>query len=211
MKFMKKILCYGDSNTFGFVPETCGRYDKNIRWSGRLGELLKTDFKVIEEGMNNRTGFFKNPIGLKQSGGEYLSIYLQNHRDIDVCILSLGTNDAQIFYNLDNESTKFGLQNLIDSIREANSSTKIVIVPPVKITENILHSGFSLMFNADSINKILDVFYVFEEVAKQQGCYYFDFNKFVSLSETDGLHYSTESHKIIADKLAEFILEITKF
>ena len=86
---MKKILCYGDSNTFGFIPETCGRYAKNERWSGILSEILP-NFEIIEEGMNNRTGFFKNPEGLKQSGGEYLPIFLQNRRDINICILAVG-------------------------------------------------------------------------------------------------------------------------
>ena len=205
---MKKILCYGDSNTFGFIPKICGRYDKNTRWSGRLSELLKDNYEVIEEGMNNRTGFFKNPEGLKQSGGEYLSIYLQNHKDIDICILALGTNDAQFFYNLDRKSAELGLMNLISAIREVNSDTKIVIVPPVKITENILHSGFAMMFNSDSIEKIREVFEVFKIVADKENCYYFDFNEIVSPSQEDGIHYSEASHKIIADKLSEYILKI---
>lgn len=205
---MKKILCYGDSNTFGFIPKICGRYDKNTRWSGRLSELLKDNYEVIEEGMNNRTGFFKNPEGLKQSGGEYLSIYLQNHKDIDICILALGTNDAQFFYNLDRKSAELGLMNLISAIREVNSDTKIVIVPPVKITENILYSGFAMMFNSDSIEKIREVFEVFKIVADKENCYYFDFNEIVSPSQEDGIHYSEASHKIIADKLSEYILKI---
>ena len=66
---MKKILCFGDSNTFGFNPETGARFDKNSRWSGILASLLFPEYEIIEEGMNNRTGFFKNPEGLKQSGG----------------------------------------------------------------------------------------------------------------------------------------------
>ena len=135
---MKKILCYGDSNTYGFIPETCTRYDKNSRWSGILSQYMNGDFEILEEGMNNRTGFFKNPEGLKQSGGEYLPIYLQNHRDIDICILNLGTNDAQFFYNLDKQNCKSGIENLIKSVKEANQNTKIIIVPPVKITQNIL-------------------------------------------------------------------------
>ena len=132
---MKKILCYGDSNTYGFNPETGGRYDKTTRWSGILSDLLKENYEIIEAGMNNRTGFFKNPEGLKQSGGEYLSIYLQNHKDIDICILNLGTNDAQIFYPLDNETTRKGLQNLASEIKNTNPQTKIIIIPPVKITQ----------------------------------------------------------------------------
>lgn len=205
---MKKILCYGDSNTFGFIPENCKRYDKDSRWSGILSEILKENYQVIEEGMNNRTGFFKNPEGLKQSGGEYLSVFLQNHRNLDICIISLGTNDAQFFYNLDENSTKNGLQNLIDSVREVNIKTNIIIVPPVKITENILHSGFSMMFNRESIDKINKVFPNFEQIAKENNCLYFDFNQITSPAQKDGLHYTKESHTIIANKLAEFILAI---
>lgn len=205
---MKKILCYGDSNTFGFIPENCKRYDKDSRWSGILSEILKENYQVIEEGMNNRTGFFKNPEGLKQSGGEYLSVFLQNHRNLDICIISLGTNDAQFFYNLDENSTKNGLRNLIDSVREVNIKTNIIIVPPVKITENILHSGFSMMFNRESIDKINKVFPIFEQIAKENNCLYFDFNQITSPAQKDGLHYTKESHTIIANKLAEFILAI---
>lgn len=205
---MKKILCYGDSNTFGFNPKNGGRYDKTTRWSGILSDLLKEKYEVIEEGMNNRTGFFKNPEGLKQSGGEYLSIYLQNHKDIDICILNLGTNDAQIFYPIDNETTQKGLQNLTSAIKNINPRTKIIIIPPVKITQDLLHSGFAVIFNKDSIKKIQNTFPAFEEFAKANNYYYFDFNKFTSPSQIDGIHYTEESHKVIATKLAEFISKI---
>lgn len=203
---MKKILCYGDSNTFGFIPETCGRYTKNERWSGILSEILP-NFEIIEEGMNNRTGFFKNPEGLKQSGGEYLPIFLQNRRDINICILAVGTNDAQFFYDLNETNLQNGLQHLIDSIRNVNPETQIIIIPPVKITENILTSRFSMMFDKNSIEKIQRLFPIFAKKAVENNCLYFDFNKITNPSKTDGLHYTIDSHKIIAKKLAEFIFE----
>ena len=202
---MKKILCYGDSNTYGFVPQNGARYNKTERWSGILAESLTPYFEVTEEGMNNRTGFFKNPEGLKQCGGEYLSIYLQNHKDFDICILALGTNDAQFFYNLKENSVEHGLKNLTNAIREANTNTQIIIVPPVKITENILTSMFSMMFDKNSISKIEKVFPIYEKFAKENGCLYFDFNEFAKPSHIDGLHYEKQTHKIIAQKLSEFI------
>lgn len=204
---MKKILCYGDSNTYGYNPETGGRFDKNSRWSGILSQILEPDFTIIEEGMNNRTGFFKNPEGIKQSGSEYLSIFLQNNHDIDICILSLGTNDTQIFYNIDRETTKIHIQKLINDLKEANPQIKIIIIPPVKITTDILSSGFSILFNKNSITKIENIFPAFKETSVENNCYYFDFNEFCQPSKFDGLHYTTESHRIIADKLAKFITD----
>ena len=49
---MKKILCYGDSNTYGFIPTNCARYSKDERWSGILSNLLAPDFEILEEGLN---------------------------------------------------------------------------------------------------------------------------------------------------------------
>ena len=206
---MKTILIYGDSNVYGYNPLNGGRYDVLTRWSGILSDTLKDEYHVLEQGMNNRTGFFKNPEGLKYSGGDYLSIYLQNHKNIDICILALGTNDAQRFYDLEENSCEIGLLNLINSVLEANSKTQIIIIPPVKITDKILNSGFSFMFNSQSIEKIDKVFSIFEKVAQQNNCLYFDLNKVVQPSEIDGLHYTEEAHAIIARNLITVIKEFT--
>lgn len=206
---MKKILCYGDSNTYGFIPESGRRYAKNIRFSGILQQLLSDEFEVIEEGMNNRTGFFKNPEGLKQSGGDYLPIYLQNHKDISICILALGTNDFQFFYNIDNEIIEKGIQNLANSVRRYNPTAKIIIIPPVKITQNIFKSYFSMIFNKESIEKLYELFPIFEIAAQANHCLYFDFNSFTTPSDIDGLHYNIESHELIAKNLAKFIQSVS--
>lgn len=47
---MKKILCFGDSNTFGFNPENGKRFDEQTRWAGKLKIALKNKFEVIEKG-----------------------------------------------------------------------------------------------------------------------------------------------------------------
>lgn len=202
---MKKILCYGDSNTYGFVPAIGTRYNKNERWSGILSTLLSPDFEILEEGLNNRMGFFKSPESIKHSGGEYLPIYLQNHKDIDICILALGTNDSQFFYNLDEKIAYKGLQKLINSLKEINPNTEIIIIPPLKIQKNILNGIFSMQFDLTSVERIKKVFPIFEQVAKENNCKYFDFNELVSPSTADGLHYSKEAHRIIAQHLAGFI------
>lgn len=201
---MKKILCYGDSNTFGFNPENFGRYNKNERWSGILSELLP-DFEIIEEGMNNRLGFFDSPEGLKHSGGKYLSLLMKDYKDIDIFILALGTNDAQFFFNLDENIAKNGLENLVRTIYQINKNTKIILIPPVKIEENIIDGMFQTQFDLESVEKIKRVFPLYQQIAKEYDCLYFDFNQFTTPSETDGLHYTKESHKIIAQNLAKFI------
>lgn len=202
---MKKILCFGDSNTYGYTPATGVRFDESTRWTGRLSALLEKEYLILEEGMNNRNGFFQNPQSIKLCGVDYLPIYLQNHKDIDICILALGTNDAQFFYNLDKQTVQNGLQSLTNSLLDANSETKIIIIPPVKIQPNILNGIFSMQFDLSSAKRIEDTFEEYKNFAQTNGFYYLDLNEFVKPSEADGLHYSVESHKIIAEKVAEFV------
>ena len=48
----KRILCIGDSNTWGYIPGSGERYEKNVRWTGKLAQTLGENYEVIEEGMN---------------------------------------------------------------------------------------------------------------------------------------------------------------
>jgi hypothetical protein len=61
------------------------------------------------------------------------------------------------------------------------------------------------MFDKTSIKKSKEVRKIFKEAADKNNCRYFDLNEFVTPSEIDGLHYDEKSHKIIADKLTDFI------
>jgi lysophospholipase L1-like esterase len=47
---MKRILCYGDSNTWGYNPVTQDRFDKHERWTGQLSQALGSNYDIIEEG-----------------------------------------------------------------------------------------------------------------------------------------------------------------
>ena len=64
---MKKILCYGDSNTWGYdqrktTPEVMARYEDTVRWTGRLEMELGKDYRVIEAGYCGRTTVFDDPL-----------------------------------------------------------------------------------------------------------------------------------------------------
>ena len=58
---MKHVLCFGDSNTWGFIPGTCKRYDEHTRWTGILQDELGADWRIHENGQNGRTTVFPEP------------------------------------------------------------------------------------------------------------------------------------------------------
>lgn len=49
------LICYGDSNTYGYDPHDTneGRYPKEVRWTGILD--TETDWKVENHGVNGRS------------------------------------------------------------------------------------------------------------------------------------------------------------
>ena len=100
---MKTVLCYGDSNTWGYNPRG-GRFDYTIRWPTVMASLLnkgatgplqgKPDsgdcpYWVVEEGLNGRTTCLEDPIegdrnGLRQlfqpprSGAGFIKAHIQS-------------------------------------------------------------------------------------------------------------------------------------
>ena len=50
---MKNIICYGDSNTFGYNPKNGSRYDENTRWTAILQKNLKSDANLVLSAMGN--------------------------------------------------------------------------------------------------------------------------------------------------------------
>jgi lysophospholipase L1-like esterase len=52
---MKRILCYGDSNTWGYDPVSKDRLDRDTRWPRALRVALASGYEIIEEGLGGRT------------------------------------------------------------------------------------------------------------------------------------------------------------
>uniref|UniRef100_UPI0040289DFB GDSL-type esterase/lipase family protein n=1 Tax=Candidatus Stercorousia sp. TaxID=3048886 RepID=UPI0040289DFB len=196
---MKKILCFGDSNTFGYNPNNGSRYNENSRWTGILKNLCKNNYEIIEAGCNNRTAFSNNPDGIQFTGYMILPEYLKKFYDI--IILAIGINDLQKFYNPTLEEFETGIENLIKKIRESLPNCNIIILSPSHITENILNSNFRFMFDQTSIRKSKQITPIYEKIANEYNCKFLDLNKIVIPSEIDGLHYEVEEHKKIAQSI----------
>lgn len=200
---MKKILCYCDSNTFGFNPEDGSRFDENTRWTAILQKNLINDYEIIEEGMCDRTGFVNNSKGFLYSSQRHFPKYLSKSDNIDILILAIGTNDFQFQYDVSFKAVERGLNNLILTAKK--KAKNIIIIPPVSLKESVLNGYFKIQFNEKSIIKSRKSATGYRKTSNIFNCHFFDVNKFASPSDKDGLHYDKEAHKLIADKLSEYI------
>lgn len=196
---MRKILCFGDSNTYGFNPKDGSRYDINTRWSGRLKNICE----VTEAGCNNRTAFSDNPAGDNFTGYKILPQYLKQH--FDYIFVQIGINDLQKSYNVNFNDFENGMTKFFNLIKLYSTSSKVIILAPCVIKENILNSYFKLFFNENSIEKSKLILPVYKKIAKQNNYTLVDLNEITDTSNIDGLHYEPEQHKIIYNTVIQLI------
>lgn len=198
---MKKVLCFGDSNTYGFVPGKCTRYDKNTRWTGVLQALCGSDFSIIEGGCNNRTAFVDNPAGAEQTGYKILPEYFTKDY-FDIVVLAIGINDLQLFFRPTLEEFEQGIEKLIKITKDLSPNAKIILVCPSKLDLAGIKSGvFSFQFDEISVEKSYHLPQIYKKLAEKYACELVDLNEIVKVSPLDGLHFSAESHKTIAENL----------
>lgn len=206
------ILCYGDSNTWGYIPGTFDpktflfeRFDFSKRWPGILQNRLGNAYQIIENGLGNRTTDIDDPTIPDRNGLLQLPVALQIASPVDLVIIMLGVNDLKAMFNRTGSDIVKGISNIIDTIRAnqfvKNCDTKILIVPPPIITKE---DGFGDAFKgAAEKSKMLPE--LLNILAIQKGCYYF-YNQDVKFSNIDGTHLDENGHLLLGVSLADYIL-----
>ncbi len=212
---MTTILCYGDSNTYGYVPETGLRYTRDIRYPGRLQILLGEDYTVIEEGCNGRTTIHDDPIDGWKNGLDYLKPCLNSHKPIDIVILMLGSNDLKAAFHMTAGEIAEGVGVLVDVIRTFTEEKqgfipKIILAAPPEIGKGIKSSPFYGAFYEEAVAESKKFPACYRAVAEKYGCVFFNAAQYIYPSETDSLHLTPEGHKVLAEKLYETVKGLTK-
>lgn len=203
---LKKILCFGDSNTYGYIPNNGARYDKNTRWTGVLSLLSHGKFEIIEDGCNNRTAFAANPAGKIFTGYEILPELLTD--DFDAVVLTIGINDTQFLYNLSSIEIVSGVEKLINIVKVKSPQAKILLVAPSILTDDVLNGNFACLFDRTSIEKSRQLPLLYQKIAEKQNIEFFDLNSVAKTSSLDGLHYAPEQHLKIAQAIFTILSEL---
>jgi lysophospholipase L1-like esterase len=206
---MKVILCFGDSNTWGYNPTTGERFDRDIRWAGVLRQELGGDYWVIEEGCNGRTTVWDDPIEGYKNGKEYLPPCLVSHKPIDLVTIMLGTNDLKKRFSLSAFDIAEGAGVLVDIVHQSDcgpggrAPQVLLIAPPpiAKLTD------YAEMFEeAEAKSFKLAVHY--RRVAQEHGCHLLDAGQVIVSSPLDGIHFEAGEHAKLGRAVAARIQEL---
>ena len=207
---MTRVLCYGDSNTFGYNPADGMRFPEDIRWTGRLATLLGDGYRIIEEGCNGRTTVYDDPVEPWKNGLPYLRPCLHSHRPVDIVILLLGSNDLKDAFGLSPEDIAKGAGTLVKAIQgftieKQGFVPEIILVSPPEIGHGIRKSAFYGQFKEDAIHRSRQFPQHYRKIASIYGCVFFDSSEWVQPSGIDSLHLDEEGHSVLAGKLCEVI------
>ncbi len=208
---MKKILCYGDSNTWGCSPRDSSRYDENTRWPMVLQSKLGNDYTVIEEGLNGRTVLNLSPVNIEANGIEWISFVIDNHIPFDIVLISLGLNDVFIAEDASLTKISGGIEEIISIIKDNHVSAgflipQIIIMAPPEYNRDVEGSIFFEL----QLNKLKVLPEVLRELSIEQNCHFFNSADYVKGSAIDGSHLEAESHIILGTKIADFISDRIK-
>ena len=201
---MKHILCYGDSNTYGFMP-LGGRYNENTRWTCLLAKHLGKDYRIIDEGLNGRTVCQDDPFDRFRNGLTYLIPCLQSHLPVDLTILMLGSNDLKQYFNPSVEKISDGLYRL-GQIAKEMTLAPVLLVSPILLEKESAVIGPT--FSAESIAISRGLAPALREQAERLGISFMDAAKYAKASPRDGLHLPPEGHRALADAFYQKIQEI---
>ena len=200
---MKRVLCFGDSNTWGAIPNTNDlRYDETQRWPKMLQNLLGSDYEIIEEGLPSRTlcTFDTRPERMHTMGYQYFVPCVYSHDKLNYI-----TNELKTEYQNTCPKILNMLKIYVNFVRNFKSkidnSTPMLIVCGLSPIDEGLYTPPHKFEGAT--NKVLEVNKMFETFCKENKLTFVD-NSDLEVG-ADGLHFTALAHKLLAEKLAPLL------
>jgi len=213
---MKTILCYGDSNTWGYDPKNQRRHDHKTRWPMALKNILnkgappdEPEWWVVEEGLGGRTTCREDPIEGDKNGLRQLLPILESHSPIDLVAVMLGTNDLKPRFNPSPYDIAQGVKNIVIAIHMSdcgpdNKAPKVLMIcPPPTLDSPALKHIFG---DSAELSKKLPFF--FKALAAECGVAFLDAGKYIKTSPIDGVHLESEAQLLLAEAVAQCVKDL---
>lgn len=180
---MVRILCFGDSNTYGHDPRGFfgDRYGAGDRWVDLLA--TKTGWEVINAGANGRE-IPRNPYALR---------LLTEQQKVDVFLVMLGTND--LLRGADPKEAAARMEAFLNPLLPHCKSILLVAPPPLKRgawipTDELVTESIHLAAKYQSLAERLNVPFV-------------DTRHWNIELTFDGVHFTEAGHHAFAQNLLE--------
>lgn len=203
---MRRLLIYGDSNSFGTAPMTrlgtSPAHPRGARWGDVLASELADEWEVLIEGLPGRTTVHDDPIeGAYRNGARVLPAILHSHKPIDLLAICLGTNDLKLRFSVSAQDIALGLARLTREALASDTVGKVLLIAPPPAKER---GDLAEMFRGAEA-RARGLADAIERVAHEEGAAFFDAGGVIAVDELDGIHWSEASHTTLGRALTPVV------
>ena len=180
-----KILCFGDSNTYGYDPRSYfgGQYPAQNRWVDLLAQKLSC--KAVNAGENGRE------IPRREGELQRFDLMLSNQKPLDLLIVMLGGND--LLQGNCVEAVAQRMESFLSGI--ALDKSKILLIGPPRMKPGAWITDARLLEDCVRLNA------AYGAVAEKLGIQFVDATDWNIEVTFDGGHYSEQGHQTFAENL----------
>lgn len=205
------VLCYGDSNTYGQMPNKGERFDRSVRWPRELQRYLGDKYYVVEEGQGGRLTDLEDPDPTKASrnGWSYFAPCLDSHNP-DIVVIMLGTNDAQKYHSRSARDIANSVEKFVKYC--TSKGIEAVLVAPAApdsdgLFDEHIRPKSKWKYDNRSVVVLKELPLELEKIAIRNDVEFVDANLHAKVGE-DGLHWTRDSHLRFSKIMAELIKKV---
>ena len=180
-----KILCFGDSNTYGYDPRSYfgGQYPAQHRWVDLLAQKLSCT--AVNAGENGRE------IPRREGELQRFDLMLSNQKPLDMLLVMLGGNDL-----LQGNSVEAVAQRMEAFLtRIPLEKSQIVLIGPPRMKPGAWITDDRLLEDCVRLNV------AYRTVTEKLGVRFVDATGWDIDVTYDGVHYSEKGHQTFAEQL----------
>lgn len=200
----ERIMVFGDSLSWGYEPGSKHqRFASDVRWPGKLQQLLGDNYEIIEENLNSRGIENGDPRQGKEGRRalDYIEACLDSQDPLNRVIVLLGTNELKHEMGMNADTVGESMEKLLSIILTRPSqfrgtTPKVTLLSPPIINEDTEYcrTGDKYLGATEKSKQLVEVY---ENLATKLGI------GFAALSSinvgVDGIHIDAEEHAKVAE------------
>lgn len=215
----KRILVFGDSLTWGWVPTEpiipTTRHALEDRWTSVMSDSLGDSYHIVVDGLSGRTTNIDDPNDPKLNGADYLPSLLAANEPLDLVVILLGTNDTKTYLHRTPFEIGLGAGDLINQVQESPGwdwtdypSPQVLLISPPPLGEKI--DPLAAEIFEGGLEKSQRLPGIYKAIADAAGEHFFDSSTVISTDGVDGIHFTVETNVLLGQRVAEEVKAILK-
>ena len=190
MNRLKRLLCMGDSNTYGYDPRSQlgGRYPADIRWTGRLA-----DWDVINCGENGAE------IPTREWELEAHERKIRRASPVTAAVVMLGSNDLLQHPHFTAEQVTVRMEKYLQRVVQLIPPHQVLLLAPVPMRPGAWVYEPRLLEESARLGEY------YEALAERIGVDFADTGLWGIELSFDGVHLTPEGHRVFAEKVRELL------